>query len=88
MKKILLALSIILLFSCNQPKSGDIRHQPRDFIEINGKIYKLTSVVPCDQCLAIWILYPKDTADKMPISINYTVPQGKSVVNQTVIKIE
>jgi hypothetical protein len=86
MKKILLVLLIVALASCN--KRGEIHKHPQDFIEINGKIYKLVSVVPADGENAIWIMYPKDTADKMPTVINYTVQEGKTTRNESVIKID
>lgn len=86
MKKIILVLSIVALASCQ--KRGEIYHEPQDFIEINGKVYKLVRIVPADDERAIWIMYPKDTLDKMPTVINYNVPQGKTHANETVIKID
>jgi hypothetical protein len=86
MKKILLVLSIVALSSCQ--KRGEIYQHPQDFIEINGKVYKLVSVVPKDGESPIWIMYPKDTADKMPTVINYTVQEGKTTRNESVIKID
>lgn len=86
MKKILLVLSIIALGSCTE--RGEIYQAPQDFIEINGKVYKLVQIVPEDGEHAIWIMYPKDTADKMPTVLNYEVPQGKTTRNETVIKID
>jgi hypothetical protein len=86
MKKILLVLSIVVLGSCQ--KRGEITHQPQEFIEINGKIYKLVRVVPEDGYDAIWIMYPKDTADKMPTVLNYQVHNGKTTRIESVIKID
>ncbi len=87
MKKILLAImGIVVLSSCRE--RGDIEYAPTNFIEINGKTYKLVRVVPEDGEYGIWILYPKDTADKMPQVLNYTVPQGKATRMETVIKVD
>jgi hypothetical protein len=86
MKKLLLILSIVALSSCSE--RGEIYHQPQDFIEINGKVYKLVSIVPADGEHPIWIMYPKDTTDKMPTVLNYEIPAGKTTQNQAVIKID
>ena len=86
MKKILLVLSIVALASCQ--KRGEIYQQPQDFIEINGKVYKLVKVVPADGERSIWIMYPKDTADKMPTVLNYEVQEDKTTRNEAVIKID
>lgn len=90
MKKVIniliVMLTIVLFSGCSE--KGDINTQPHDFIEINGKVYKLMSIVPCDNCNSIWIMYPKDTADAMPQSINYNVREGKQDVNHTVIIVK
>jgi len=86
MKKLLLLLSIIALSSCQ--KRGEIYDHPQDFIEINHKIYKLVKVVPADGERSIWIMYPKDTLDKMPTVINYEIQEGKTTRNESVIKID
>jgi hypothetical protein len=86
MKKIILILSIAVLGSCQ--KRGEIYQQPQDFIEINGKVYKLVKVVPADGQHAIWIMYPKDTADKIPTVLNYEVHEGKTTRNESVIKVD
>ena len=87
MKKILLALLVVVVLgSCS--KRGEIYQAPQDFIEINGKVYKLVKVVPEDGEHAIWIMYPKDTADKVPTVLNYEVHEGKTTRNETVIKID
>jgi hypothetical protein len=86
MKKLILILSIVALASCQ--KRGEIYQQPQDFIEINGKVYKLVKVVPADGERSIWIMYPKDTADKMPTVLNYEVQEGKTTRNEAVIKID
>ena len=86
MKKILIVMGLLAtLTSCS--KKGDMS-QPTDFIDIHGKVYKLVSVVPCDGCKSVWIMYPKDSADNQPQVINYTQTKGKSTVNRTVIKID
>lgn len=86
MKKILLVLSIVVLGSCQ--KRGEVTQHPQDFIEINGKVYKLVRVVPADGEHSIWIMYPKDTADKMPTVLNYEVHEGKTTRIESVIKID
>lgn len=86
MKKLILAITILLLASCTD--RGQITTEPTDFIEINGKVYKLMSVVPEDGEHSIWIMYPKDSTDKMPTVLNYEVPEGKTTRNETVIKVE
>lgn len=86
MKKLILAIAILLLASCSD--RGQITTDPTDFIQINGKIYKLMSVVPADGAPSIWILYPKDSSEPMPTTLNYQVNQGKTTRNETVIKIE
>jgi hypothetical protein len=87
MKKILIVMGLLTtLISCRD--RGEVTQQPTDFIEIHGKIYKLMNVVPCDGCRGIWIMYPKDSADKQPQVINYSQKQGKSTVNQTIIQVD
>lgn len=85
MKKILLIAIVAFLSSCT--KTGEIQDHPKDFIVIHGKTYKLISVVPCDDCRSIWIMYPKDSLDKQPEVINYDIKSGKTTVNETVIKV-
>jgi hypothetical protein len=46
------------------------------------------NVIPCDGCSGIWIMYPKDSADKQPQVINYSQKQGKATVNQTIIQVD
>ena len=86
MKKILLATLLIGMMGCSQ--RGEVFQQPQDFIEINGKVYKLLKIVPSDGENAIWIMYPKDTTDKVPTLFNYDVKKGKTHQNETVIKID
>ena len=86
MKKIILLISLFTVFGCR--KEGDITHDPKDFIIINNKTYKLMSVIPCDGCNPIWIMYPKDSTDSQPEVINYNVKQGKTEENNTVIKVD
>lgn len=45
-------------------------------------------VIPCNECHAIWIMYPKDSTDSQPQIINYNVSSGKSTINQTLIKVD
>lgn len=85
MKKIIFAVSLITMFGCHE--KGDIKYHPHDFININGKTYKLMSVYPCDDCNAIWILYPSDSSS-IPQTLNYNIKSGKSTINQTVIKVD
>ena len=69
-------------------EKGEITSEPTDFIEINGKIYKLMQVIPKNGYRAIWIMYPKDSLNSQPQSINYTTQEGKHSINQTVIKVD
>ncbi len=86
MKQLILAIAILLLASCSD--RGEITTDPTDFIQINGKIYKLMSVVPKDGAYPIWILYPKDSSEPMPTTLNYQVKQGKTTHTETVIKVK
>jgi hypothetical protein len=86
MRKILIATLLIGMMGCSQ--RGEVFKQPQDFIEINGKVYKLLKIVPADGENAIWIMYPKDTTDKVPTLLNYDVKKGKTHQNETVIKID
>lgn len=85
MKKLAILL-IFSLFGCLEaPKNkGEFIEEPQDFIKINTKVYKLMKVRPCDNCNSIWIMYPKDSLDSVPQSINYK--SGKT--NQTIIKVD
>jgi hypothetical protein len=83
---ILLIVICITFFSCS--KKGEIPTEPHDFMVINGKVQKLMSVVPCDGCNSIWILYPKDSTDAMPEILNYNVREGKQDVNHTLIIVK
>lgn len=85
----IIAISIFTIFlisSCQE--AGHIEEAPKDFISIHGKIYKIMRVVPCKGCRAIWIMYPKDSADSMPESINYEVKSGKNYHNEAVIIVK
>jgi len=86
MKKILFIAIVALFSSCN--KTGEIKDKPKDFIVIHGKTYKLMSVVPCDGCRSIWIMYPKDSLAKQPEIINYDFQSGKTTKTETVIKVD
>lgn len=74
------------LTSCNE--RGKITQPPMDFIEIHGKVYKLVQVVPSENDYPIWIMYPKDSADKMPNIINWVEKHEKINTPNTVITIE
>ena len=87
MKNLLILAIVALLFtSCYD--EGEIIEEPKDFINIHGKIYKLMQVVPTAGCRPIWIMYPKDSLDKQPQVINYDEQHGKQVYTQTVIKVD
>lgn len=86
MKQILTILIAITLISCSE--RGDVREPASDFIIIHGKTYKLMRVVPSNGAYPIWIMYPKDSSDAMPTIINYQKSQGKTTINQAVIKID
>lgn len=87
MKKILSVIGFLLMLSsCSE--RGEIVHQPTNFIEIHGKVYKIMSIVPCEGCRDIWIMYPKDSANTQPVVINYEERVGKTIVNETVIKVD
>jgi hypothetical protein len=88
MKKILTVIGLLALLTSCQYDRGDIPHPPTDFIEIHGKVYKIMSIVPCDGCSSMWIMYPKDSLDSQPQVIKYDVKQGKQTINQTVIKVD
>lgn len=60
MKKLLFALALMLtlgLSSCFN--KGEVLHSPEDFIKINGKIYRIMRVVPCEDCSPLWVMYAK-----------------------------
>jgi|LakMenEpi03Aug12_release.lakeMendotaPanAssembly.Ray.scaffolds.fasta_scaffold493812_2 hypothetical protein len=89
MKKIILLISLFTVFGCTKnTKKGSVNYEPQDFIIIHNKTYKLMSVIPCDGCNSIWIMYPKDSTDSQPQVINYNVKQGKTHTIQTVIKVD
>jgi hypothetical protein len=87
MKKLITILGLALMVTACS-KTGEIADTPKDFIVIHGKTYKIMSVVPCDGCRTIWIMYPKDSLDALPQSINYDVRSGKIPRNETVIKVD
>lgn len=84
MKYITILIFLLIMSSCN--KKGDITTEPKDFIIIHNKVYKLIGIVPCNGCNTMWVLYPKDSLDIMPeiVSISDTV---SVTVDDTVIKI-
>jgi hypothetical protein len=87
MKKLILTITVsLLILSCNE--RGEITDQPSDFIIIHGKTYKLMRVVPKEGCNSIWIMYPKDSLDAMPQSINYIRSNGKTSTSETIIKVD
>jgi len=88
MKKIITVIGLLTLLTSCQNDKGDIPHPPTDFIEIHGKVYKLMSIVPCDGCNTIWIMFPKDSLDTQPQVINFDIQNGKRKINQTVIKVD
>lgn len=87
MKKLAILL-IFSLFGClevpQDSKKGTFTEEPQDFIKIHNKVYKLMKVRPCDNCNSIWIMYPKDSLDEVPQSINYQ--SGKTTT--AIIKVE
>ena len=85
MKKLILAALIACTMGCSE--RGEIEEPPTELLKINGKVYKILSVVPRNGARAIWIVYPKDSADTAPISDNYEVKNGKSTVVETVVRI-
>lgn len=80
MKKLAILL-IFSLFGCSE--KGEITRQPQDFVIIHGKTYKLMQI-SAGQGNLLWIMYPKDSLDNVPQSINYK--SGKT--NQTIIKVD
>ena len=87
MKKLLFVLLLGIVFiSCKE--KGQVTYEPEDFIIIHGKTYKLVSVVPCENCKEIWIMYPKDSLDSIPTNLNYTISEGKHTRVQSVIKVD
>lgn len=89
MKKLILTIAVsLLILSCNTTERGEIRSEPSDFIIIHGKTYKIMEVVPKEGRRAIWIMYPKDSLDTMPQSINYNIKIGKHLRTETIIKVD
>lgn len=87
MKKLLFVLLLGIVFiSCRE--KGEVTSEPEDFITIHGKVYKLMSIVPCEDCHPIWIMYPKDSLDAQPTVINQTITADKTSYNQAVIKVD
>jgi len=87
MKKLILTIAVSLLFlSCRE--KGEITDQPSDFIIIHGKTYKIMKIVPKKGYNSIWIMYPKDSLDTMPQSINYIRSNGKTSTPETIIKVD
>lgn len=87
MRKLFLIIPLLAFYSCS--KTGGIQHEPKDFVVIHGKTYKLMSITPCENCRAIWIMYPKDSTDNMPQSINYEVMESKNTRRtETIIKVD
>lgn len=72
--------------SCTE--RGQIISPPIEFIEIHGKVYKLTKIVPAANERAIWIMYPKDSSDNISTILNYQEQNGKYTKDQTIIKID
>ena len=86
MKYLLILLTLLCLSSCD--KAGTIHQPTAHLIEINGKVYKLVSIVPSRGDFPIWIMYPRDSTNSMPTMLNNTVRSGKHSRNQGVIIIE
>lgn len=76
MKKthLLILLFTISLLCVSCTKEGEVIDTPRDIITLNGKTYQATSVVPCDNCSSIWIVYPKDSTGTSSV-ITVTRPE-------------
>jgi hypothetical protein len=82
---ILVLFSLVaLVVGCTE--QGTVYHNSTKII-IHGKEYALKAVVPCDDCHAIWIMYPVDSTSAQPFVVNYPQQSGKSTVNQTVVTI-
>jgi hypothetical protein len=87
MKKLILTIAVsLLILSCNE--TGEIIEQPSDFVIIHGKTYKIMRIVPKEGYNSIWIMYPKDSLDTMPQSINYIRSNGKTSTSETIIKVD
>jgi hypothetical protein len=90
MKKLITAIACVVLLSACKEK-GEVVESPSDFIIIHGKTYKLMKVVPAYGERAIWIMYPKDSADSHPTIINYEVSTGgknNGTSGETMIKVD
>ena len=90
MKKLITVIvCAVTLSACSE--KGEVVKSPSDFIVIHGKTYKLMKVVPADGERAIWIMYPKDSADSQPTIINYEVSTGgknNGTSGETMIKVD
>lgn len=84
MKKIIIVLIALVTFSGCINKKGDVKTEPTDFLQVNGKAYQAMEVVPCDGCSAIWVVIPKDRIES-PVTVNYKVRRSKNYVNKTVV---
>jgi len=86
---ILLVIIIICFFlmlsSCHEAKQvGRVYPSDIEIVHYN-RVYKLAQIKPCNGCNSIWIMYPKDSLNEMPLQINYDQLSGKVNENQTVI---
>lgn len=79
--KKLAILLIFSLFGCGE--NGTVTEEPKDFIIIHGKTYKLMQVCAGGSDY-LWIMYPKDSLDNVPQTVSYK--SGKKY--QTIIKVE
>ncbi|RQO78092.1 hypothetical protein DBR40_09080 [Pedobacter sp. KBW01] len=84
MKKTLIVLLALAALSSCINKKGDVKTDPTDLVEINGKVIQAMQVVPCDGCSAIWIAFAKDSTES-PVTVNYKVRQNKTFVNKAVV---
>jgi hypothetical protein len=84
---LIIFIGLIALVSGCTP-AGTVEQAEVKQIIVNDKVYNLTSVVPCDGCHAIWILYPENPDVEQPIVVNYNQQKGKYTENVTVVTIK
>lgn len=84
----LLAAVLAMIFGCSPPPAGEVHRPKVDAIEINNKIHDIRYVTIDDYGHGIYILIPRDSTQLIPEVTTRYYKNGKSTINQTVVKIQ
>lgn len=89
---IIVTVVILILNSCGSDTKKQAIIPPPEKSPVtvvwNKKKFNLAQVYPDDHSYPIWVMYPQDSTEQMPLNLNYTQSLGKGSYNQTVVILQ